>query len=36
MFAQKKEHINPYSLDEIIDIMESKPNNWDYVESESK
>ena len=28
----KKEHMNAYSLDEIIDIMELKPNNWDYIE----
>ena len=28
----KKDHMYPYSLDEIIDIMESKPNNWDYIE----
>ena len=28
----KKDHMYPYSLDEIMDIMESKPNNWDYIE----
>jgi len=28
----KKDHMYPYSLGEIIDIMESKPNNWDYIE----
>jgi len=28
----KKDHMYPYSYDEIIDIMESKPNNWDYIE----
>lgn len=31
--APTKDHMYPYSLDEIIDIMESKPNNWDYIEN---
>jgi len=30
--APTKDHIYPYSLDEIKEIMKTKPNNWDYIE----
>lgn len=29
--APRKEHIQPYSFDEIVEIMKTKPNNWDYI-----
>lgn len=29
--APSKEHLAPYSLDEIKEIMKTKPNNWDFI-----
>lgn len=34
--APTKEHFKPYSIDEIMTIMESKPNNWDYIDKRTQ
>src|SRR5690554_2307018 len=29
--ALTKEHFKPYTIDEVMTIMENKPNNWDFI-----
>lgn len=33
--ALTKEHFSPYSINEIKEIMNELPNNWDYIEREN-
>ena len=34
--ALTKEHFKPYTIDEVMTIMENKPNNWDFIDKEVK